>query len=282
MRASEKYALRPELLRTHPILKRLLTLKQSLSVLEDLDFNAPDDEDEDDSSEMDELDDLDDILSNDTWKSLRKQGLEAGELEELIAAANEAAAESSAAKGKAPPRKKRKTDDQKSHPKAPVYDVEEPTLTKPGRSTVDVEDASADPYGEATVLDSADAADKGSRRKALRFHTSKIESASARRQGARTAQGGDDDIPYRERRKQQEERAAKARTNLGAGGDDLDDAEPEARETKKRGRDDDGGDDGSEEDGDDDDGYYSLVKKQKAAKKAEKKARYEEVKEATR
>jgi len=131
-------------------------------------------------------------------------------------------------------------------------------------------------------LDSVDAEDKGARRKALRFHTSKIESASMRRANARAALGGDDDIPYRERKKEAEKKR-KQKSNLGHGGDDLDDAEPE-EPLRKRARGE-GSEDGSGGSGDEnleDDGYYSLVKKHKAEKKAAKKVEYDAMKEAKR
>jgi len=65
---SEKYAAKPELLRQHPILKRLLTLKQSLSTLEELNFNFSDSEDEydfDDDLEDDESIGDDESLGDD-------------------------------------------------------------------------------------------------------------------------------------------------------------------------------------------------------------------------
>ena len=90
LRASTKYSARPELLREHPILKRLLTLKQSLTTLEDLGFNASDSEDDSGSDDLedDESDELD------SWLSTGK--LELNELEELLA--EEAAAGAKKAK----------------------------------------------------------------------------------------------------------------------------------------------------------------------------------------
>ena len=119
-------------------------------------------------------------------------------------------------------------------------------------------------------MDEADLEDKKGRRKALRFHTAKIESASARRNQARTALGGDDDVPYRERNKEKERKKQLANVNrgLGDGGDDLDDEEPEISpgktQQRKRGRDEDGANDergGGGENNDDDDGYRSLAKR---------------------
>ena len=131
-------------------------------------------------------------------------------------------------------------------------------------------DSVFDVYGEALSLQHADVADKSARRKSLRFHTTKIENAGARRQGARQALGGDDDIPYRERRKEKEARLLKETKERvkSQGGADLDDTEPEPRQNAK-------------EDADAD-GYYNLVKKQFKEKKEKKKADYEAKKAALR
>jgi U3 small nucleolar RNA-associated protein 3 len=131
------------------------------------------------------------------------------------------------------------------------------------------------------VLGTADAADKKARRRTLRFHTSKIESASARRQGARLALGGDDDVPYRERRKEKEARAQReALAGMrGQGGDDLDDTEPDLS-AHTTGRADVGEDDENAEESAD--GYYSLVQRQKREQKESKKLVYEAIKASNR
>jgi U3 small nucleolar RNA-associated protein 3 len=137
-----------------------------------------------------------------------------------------------------------------------------------------------DAYGESSSLQHADAADKKARKKSLRFHTSKIESASARRQGARNlAVGGDDDLPYRERRKQKEARLAKeaAAKVRGQGGADLDDTAPEPRDERREKE-----DDGSSDEVNGPDGYYELVKKKSKARKEQKKAEYEATQAAAR
>ena len=320
LRASQKYAAHPELLRQHPILKRLLTLKQGLITFEELNFAMSDSEDgsvldsEDDfDSDESELDDgeLDGL---DTWSAAKKLGLEIGELEDLLAQAHPTGSAPTAKKlqkvklnvtltksddkPQEPPRKKQKGLNGNAVPKPKVvFDVEEPSL--PSKSSSSSTSSSSSKkggdssrsfgFGEATSLDEADLEDKKGRRKALRFHTAKIESASARRNQARTALGGDDDVPYRERNKEKERKKQLANVNRGPGdgGDDLDDEEPEISpgktQQRKRGRDEDGANDergvSSEDDDDDsDDGYYSLVKRQKKAKKAEKKAKYEDVK----
>src|SRR5205823_2414595 len=129
-----------------------------------------------------------------------------------------------------------------------------------------------DTFGEANALHHTDDVDKKARKKSLRFHTSKIESASARRQAARNnALGGDDDIPYQERKTELAERLAKEATarGVGQGGDDLDDSEPPDRMDVAMDAiiEDEGQSDGED--------YYELVKKSSRQKKEQKKAAYD-------
>lgn len=122
-----------------------------------------------------------------------------------------------------------------------------------------------DAFGESTSLDLPDLADKSARRKSLKFHTSRIESAAKRRESARSnALGGDDDIPWKDRkaeRRRKEQEEALKRKDLGMGGEDLDatgiDADVVVNgKGKKRAREEaDGGDEGEEGE----DGYYELV-----------------------
>ena len=243
---------------------RLLTLKKSLSTLDDLDFALSDSEpDEDDEGSMT----LNDILMDGerVWDS--NEGLEEDELQDLLA---DAALQESKLEKR--PKKKRKLSPS-AKPVPPVFDLVEPEFQASKLPSIqDSSFGSTDAYGEATSLQYADAADKSARKKTLRFHTSKIESASGRRQGARNrAMGGDDDIPYRERRKEKEARLAKeaAAKGRGQGGQDLDDTEPEPRQqrldTKNPGEDEQA----------DLDGYYKLVEKKAKQRREDKKAEYE-------
>ncbi|TEB39927.1 hypothetical protein FA13DRAFT_39381 [Coprinellus micaceus] len=237
LRASEKYAENPTLLQTHPIMNRLLTLKQALITLEDLEF-ATDEDDEDDeipddiySTEMKWDDILEDRKS--IWDSLDTEDLDENELVDLLADAD---AERSSRKKKAKSKKAAKEENEevvKPSPKkkrkvapAPVFDLEEPDWEPTKKSKSRKQKETDDTYGEASHLEEADAADKSARKKSLRFHTSKIESASNRRNNARSAAvGGDDDIPYRERQKEKQmrlDREAVARLQK-QGGADLDD-----------------------------------------------------------
>lgn len=291
-------------------MKRLLTLKQALSTLEALDFAASDVEDE--------SFDLEDVPVDKAflWKFAKQQGLEPNELLELLADAQmlpqdvdlleegtgPVEVDDGAGMSK-PPKKKRKTSSETveelgegpSKPKAkprskpqspkPVFDLVEPEFVSSSSSkhkpSSSFRDALGDTFGEASQLDYADAADKNARKKSLRFHTAKIESASARRQGARNqAIGGDDDIPYRERRRERDAKLIKEAAKRGnEGGADLDDEDPETPSLgSKRNRE----SDDEETDADDGgDGYYELVKKQNKEKK-EKKAEYEEMRSQSR
>ncbi|KIY44828.1 hypothetical protein FISHEDRAFT_67354 [Fistulina hepatica ATCC 64428] len=292
LRASEKYARRPETLQNHPILQRLLTLKQAISTLEDLDFAASDDEELDE----DELDDPDEDLMLDgsdedieltdaqaLWLADKENGLEAGELQDLVKDSRapvsptlvvSSQAKDDAGNGEPRPAKKRKISKKSI---APVFDLVEPTFSGPSSSSSKTS-ASApapvdDAFGEATALQAVDATDKRARTKSLRFYTSRIESASARRQGARNAaMGGDDDIPYRERRKEKEARLANeaAKKPLGQGGEDLDPDGPEPPMDVK------------EADVEGPDGYYELVRRASSEKKAKKKAEYDAARAAAK
>ncbi|KAJ6512182.1 Sas10 C-terminal domain-containing protein [Mycena vitilis] len=250
LRSSEKYIRRPEGLRSHPVMARLLSLKQSLTTLEDLDFAA--------DSELGESELGSDDVEMDAeqlWKLDRLQGLDEDELDDLLSDATTLAQQEQEVR----PKKKRKT----AATAVPVFDLIEPEFTS-STTSQHRPDSSADAYGEATSLQHADAADKSARRKTLRFHTSKIESASARRQGARNnAVGGDDDIPYRDTRKQP---AKVPPSKRGMGGEDLDESEPHSKM----------------QDAEDADGYYELVKRKSKEKREHKKAEYEAAQDAAR
>lgn len=298
LRTSEKYVQRPELLRSHPILQRLLTLKQAMSTLEDLNFGF-DDEDEDDEDESLSHDDDDLKDAKALWLEDKLSRLEPDELRALLKEAELLTAEdaqgefsakrrpkASTQMSQEPPKKKRKTSKTSARPTSatPVFDLVEPELpqTKSTGGTGGSGPSAVDVYGEATSLQAADAADKQARKKSLRFHAARIENTSARRQNARSnAMGGDDDIPYRERKKAKEARLAReVAKGRGAGGEDLDDAEPEPRpRDKKRAReeesDSDGGDGGAN-------GYYELVQRKSNEKKEKKKAEYEAARAAER
>ncbi|KAI9061326.1 hypothetical protein FKP32DRAFT_1654630 [Trametes sanguinea] len=189
LRASEKYAHRPDLLRSHPILPRLLKLKQSLATLEDLDFAASSDDesglsgDDDDlsvdgDSESDLSMDEDEMMADaeNLWagSKLKKRGkgLERGELEDLLREASDlmdaddahagstGSREAKKAKRKQkaapeePPKKKRKAADARAEPVAPIFDLVEPDLApaKPSKAKGGKSKGAA----AATTIESAD------------------------------------------------------------------------------------------------------------------------------
>ncbi|KAI9465039.1 Sas10 C-terminal domain-containing protein [Lactarius psammicola] len=285
LRASKHYSQHPDLLRSHPIFARLLQLKQALASLEELDFHLSesdsgigDSEDDNVSLEEEELEDFSNLFKQYSNGSQ----LAFFDLAELLQESEEAATSPKATSKpksaapplpiKEPPKKKRKTSIPTKPEPAPVFDLEEPTYVplKPRAPTRASVSAREDVFGDAVVLGAADAADKKARGHTLRFHTSRIESASARRQGARIALGGDDDVPYRERRKEKEARAQReaGAGKRGQGGDDLDDAQPESPTRMVD-------EESAEEDAD---GYYSLVQKRKRVQKESKKTAYEAAK----
>lgn len=281
LRASEKYARRPELLRSHPVMSRLLTFKQSIATLEDLGVGEEDDEDDEDDSDLDG--DVDIELSR------KLRGISAEELQNLLADMEQLTSpdktgstpkvkkqKKSMAAVEEPPKKKRKTAvGSKSKAKLPEFDLEEPEFpTESMSSSRPSRSGDTDAYGEFTALQTADAMDKAAKKKSLRFHTSKIESASARRERARANAGGDDDLPWKERKKEQERRLRKeAEKTRGMGGEDLNNEEPEPvkEPVKKRRRE----EEGSDSDVGGAEGYYDLVQRKSREKKEKKKAEYE-------
>ena len=321
-------------MKSHPVLERLLALKQSLSTLEDLDFDMSDSQSGEDGGLADDFDESDEDLELDDEEEeeafdlfnrtkggkKKKPRLESNELQELLKDAETDISDLTPAVNGAgfperkrrrsareplpldqeeaisePPKKKQKIDkDKDSKSRAPVFDLVEPEFEYstskpvPSSSTSDV----ADSFGEQTVLQPFDAADKKARKKSLRFHTSKIEGGVTRRdKGVKNLMGGDDDIPYKERKKQKEIREAKesAKKGRGLGGDDLSDGDPEVDMDvdfagfgghavgKKRRRGDSGEGDGDVDPGE----YYSLVERS-AKEKKEKKAEYDAAKAAER
>ena len=268
-------------------MKRLLTFKQSIATLEDLGVDYDDEDDDDEDLDLDDEDlDLDD---DDLGLAGRIRGITAEELQSLLAdmeqvtsmsrprksaqpVAEKPKKKAKAAASEALPKKKRKTASDKAQ--LPVFDLEEPEFpARPKAPSRAASSVDTDAYGEPVALHAADVQDKAARKKSLRFHTAKIESASARREHARVAAGGDDDIPWKERKKEREKREKRELGKTrGLGGADLDEEEPEPRaeSSRKRRRDeeDSGGDDDAE-------GYYDLVKRKSMDKKDKKKAEYE-------
>ncbi|THH27040.1 hypothetical protein EUX98_g7152 [Antrodiella citrinella] len=284
LRNSSTYAVSPDLLREHPIMQRLVQLKQSLATLEDLSL-APMDEDEDDFSGEDDEEDINDLQdAMSLWQMDRPQDMDADELGQLLEDAESILGEKVTLNGKVskpkkakpvspdtPPKKKRKTTT--TFAPLPVFDLVEPSFAPTSSSSsrptsTPTADPSADPYGELTSLSTADAQDKASRKRTLRFHTSKIASSSARRGRAREgAAGGDDDIPWKDRRKGENNKVPEAKR--GMGGEDLDDVREVAGAKRRREEE---GEESGESDGE---GYYELVKRTSKEAKEKKKAEHD-------
>ncbi|KAH7101617.1 Sas10 C-terminal domain-containing protein [Auriculariales sp. MPI-PUGE-AT-0066] len=287
----------PGTVRKHPILGRLVTLKQALATMEELDFAPDDDEEETDISELSADVDKDDNDGQGAgWREL--------ELRELLRDAEQHGdvLEPKQRKSKTKTKAKSADDDPastrtktKKKTKAPqiVFDLEQPEFvssqltnglskakTKSNKAKTQHRTDEDEAFGDATMLGAGDASDKARRRKTLKFHAARIESAADRRAAARAgAGGGDEDVPYPERKREMEMRKQRefekrlAKQQVGQGGADLDDEEPTVvpkAHGKKRVRDeeDEEGDAGS-----DADGYYELVASRgKDAKKAKHEA----------
>ncbi|KLU81496.1 hypothetical protein MAPG_00584 [Magnaporthiopsis poae ATCC 64411] len=137
------------------------------------------------------------------------------------------------------------------------------------------EDDNSD-FGDEDALDVRAAEDKAARKKSLRFYTSQIVQKAGKRAGAGREAGGDMDIPHRERLRDRQ-----ARLNA--------EAERRGQKSSKYGEelDDDDDDDDDQavlanEVRDDEDEYYDMVAHGARQKKADKAARHEALKAASK
>jgi U3 small nucleolar RNA-associated protein 3 len=284
LRSSPHYASQPHLLKNHPIMGRLLTLKQGLSTLEDLNFAAGGG-DRDDSDE--DGDEIKAMRKEQLWgEGLGGLALERGELEELLKESENWGEDSVTVEPGTPQKAEKKTKKKKKsksqESSKPLYDLVEPAFISSHASSSALSSTEDDAFGDPLALSHTDQTDKATRRKSLKFHTSKIESASRKKEGKRkNIVGGDDDIPW-EKRDKEKEKETKKRGELGMGGDDLEMEGEEVQEKRgKRSREELDDEEGGVAE-EDDEGYYDLVRKQKKAKKEEKKEAYEAEREAQR
>lgn len=269
--------------RTKAVLGRLLTLKQALATIGELDFLA---------SNQEELSDLSDDSEEEFILNTSDGKKTAISMDELLALLQEAdeivgskptggrrkrAISNGTGKGGLVADKPKKKKDKLSQHKDVAFDLVEPSF-KPSRSSKRParDSNTSDVHGEVTELLAADSMDKKARRRTLRFHTHKIETSARKREQYREKLGGDDDIPYSERKKEKEMRIQKeVLKSRGTGGDDLeagsDDNGDSVAETNtaKRKRD-------EPSDSEGEDGYYELVKRAKKDSKEEKKREYEQ------
>jgi U3 small nucleolar RNA-associated protein 3 len=278
-----KYCVNPRLLQAHPILARLLGLKQALASMEKLDFAPGSEQDDDmDLNEYDLEEDMESLAAqyNSPW-AMDEPNLddpqyttkETGVTKARLNGTASEVAEKPQLNGSGPvkPKKKKKEKGDKTNKPKPdfVFDLEEPEFVASNQKKSRAAESTRElpSFGEHSSLNAVDSADKAARKKSLRFHTSRIESTAAKR--AKAVVGGDDDIPYRERQKEKQLRlerdSAKRAGTLGQGGDDLEPVEPAKIGTKR-----------SREENDDlgADGYYELVKRQKQENSSNKKAEY--------
>ena len=248
------------------------------------------DDDEDDEEDDEDFYDEEEDMQN-LW---HQAGLEDGELDDLLADADEEEEDvpkpkKSSKKEKKEKKSKKSVEKKSKGQEEPEINevnetksgfnftpLEEPTFvsSKKSKSRAKSSGKDDDILGDPTALNEADATDKERRKRSLQFHTSKIASTSARRAAARASRlGGDEDLPYRDR---QAARDAALRKNSQAAareGEDLDGSEWTEKD-RKRAR------EVREEDGDDvaDDGddYYDLVKRRKTEKEEAKAAAHDE------
>jgi U3 small nucleolar RNA-associated protein 3 len=276
------------------VLERLLTLKKSLVILEELEFDDSEDDETDDEGDMQKLWDLemehrrldgddDEGFGFDSdeeeigaeYLDTEDRGMEVfpnedeEELEfdeeEFEAMKKEIARDLKSVEKE----KKNKKDKKKI-----TFDLVEPSFpsssSKPKKSTHT--STPSDAYGDPLSLSSADASDKQARKKSLQFYTAKIQTAAKRRnEGRESRGGGDDDIPYKDAKKRtkntetETDQEKKARLDSGVG----------VALGEKRKRDGDESEGGSEDGGEEGEGYYDLINSSSKARKQKKKDDYE-------
>ena len=128
-------------------------------------------------------------------------------------------------------------------------------------------------FGEESVLNPVDAAEKARKKKTLRFYTSQIAQKANKRSNAGRDAGGDVDLPYRERLKDRQARlnaeAEKRGMRNGAG-----DASESLGRANGQGDDEDGGDvlPANKDRKDSDEEYYDLIVASKKKKQRRGKA----------
>jgi len=171
--------------------------------MEDLDFDASSDEEDDEDLEESDISSLDEeekaemlaLFSQDpdafgprTVRLSKKNAM--ADLDAMLQAADQAAAQKSKkTKTKDVKVSEKKTKKKTKETSQSQFDLVEPQFV-PVKHSGHVEDDSAEAFGESTSLSAADDADKKSRKKSLRFHTSRIETSVRRKEEAREKMGG--------------------------------------------------------------------------------------------
>ena len=284
LRASPQLAHDRDQLLKHPVLKRLVTLKEGLSRMEELGFGPGAQEETEENDE--EREDINNMIKlwaqnkenanedvDDSWKAMP---LEDGELDGLLGDESQPVnVETGEKKKKKKSKKSKKNENDKP---SVVHELDESQLEYTPSSTITskkskINEGDDDALREADSLSTIDANSKKSNKKSLQFHTTRIAQAQNRRSGAaKTRAGGDDDVPYRERKKQKLEKLTSS-----AQGDELDSSEwTEHDEQARREIMDEGNNDG--ETNETGNSYYDLVSRSKKDAKAKKKEDYDEMK----
>ncbi|PWN24765.1 hypothetical protein BDZ90DRAFT_282092 [Jaminaea rosea] len=313
------HASEPHRLRDHPVLARLLKLKEGLSMMESLDFAVPLDEEEDGEEEEEVEADLegglDDLQEQMPFLYGSEEDEDMGELDDdelagLIADEKENAGEQQAKAVKTAKAKKPKTSKRARDAAAPtpvpvpaplagLADADDSLLlasssrgsaSRKSKPTL-IDDGDA--YGEATSLTASELADKAAKKKSLRFYTGQMDAKEARRgQAARDRMGGDADIPYRDRERsrqgvEQAKAAREGKTNgkADAALDGEDWGEGDSRDWREvmgqKGASDAGTTAGAAGDDDDDD-YYDLITSSRREAKRAKKESHDAERDASR
>lgn len=352
LRTSPEFASEPAKLRTHPVMQRMMRLKQGLSVMEDLGLTldphrmpavgglTSDEADEmhmlSQGSEDDDLGELDDDELLDLMADAEASGKENAAPRQASKPAKKAkkqaarqAEDGAEAAGKKKSKKadkgeKKAKKTKKAEPVAPLaagladLDDEPELQVKLKKKGAKASSAASNPFavsgderqfedatfGELSGLSAIESAERAARKRSLQFHASAIESKALQRsKAAKERQSGDADIPYRDRERSRAgveatkaAREAKLQQELNGGrGKDVsldgDDGWGEADEkdwrevmdqpTSSNGAASRGGEDVSDDD-DDAAGYYDLVASSRKRARAEKKAEYDEARNAER
>jgi U3 small nucleolar RNA-associated protein 3 len=196
--------------------------------MEELDFDASDEDDEDDDEddedddEDDEDDDEDDEELDVSYVDDEEDGLEGifepskrrkqieevtekasgrpkaklgmRELDALLREADAAIDERPAPVNGVNHHSRKFTDSSERPPPlsstTPLFDLTEPAFMPSSRIARRLDDNGLEAYGESTALSLADDTDKKARKRSLRFHTNKIETSARRRGEGREKLGG--------------------------------------------------------------------------------------------
>jgi len=271
-----KQAIPPLVLREHPIMDNLLRHRTLWAKVRDLQLSAygPLNDEEEEPADEDMPIEQSSKMASGTSMPLNANGAakQPKKKRRKKSKAEKAALAVEATKREEQAKNLRQIDEDFAKLQEPLKD--NGTLTADlaqDKSTADFGDSD---FGEEETLDPHEAAEKAKRRKSLKFYTSQIAQKANRREAA---QGGDDDLPYRERIKDRVARLnteaevrGKNKRDVGASGLDGDSDDEDRRQAADVRE--------TADDGDKD--YYQIIASKTSAKKASKAARSAVQKEA--